>query len=230
MVTCVGRMDFDHCIENLRENKIYMYGCKNISLSHLSLLLVHSDHWNQGSLVCRTVLALPGVPGCLSYPAPLVVLELFGWTPPTGPGSGSRRSYSGTDGLQEMEGLKWFRSRLCFWCSPVFFNNKNMCCLCECVNSSDYSLWMSCSHTCRAMARTAAWDWISPLGTNNKHTHSSWDVTTHNHTVDWFHFSVRATTGTFTSRPEVDKLVGVCFAGVLMSVLHLYSTLWRPFI
>lgn len=29
-----------------------------------------------------------------------------------------------------------------------------------------YSLWMSCSHTCRAMARTAAWDCTSPWSTN----------------------------------------------------------------
>lgn len=32
----------------------------------------------------------------------------------------------------------------------------------RCVRIIHYLLWISCSHTCRAMARTAAWDCTSP--------------------------------------------------------------------
>lgn len=67
--------------------------------SHLSLLVVRSGRWNQGSLACRMGLALLEVLGGLSYPALRVARVLFGPTPPTGRGSGSVWSYSETGGL-----------------------------------------------------------------------------------------------------------------------------------
>lgn len=67
-----------------------------------------------------------------------------------------------------------------------------------------YSLWMSCSHTCLAMARTVAWDCTSPLGTNTEPLQS--------HTILTDRFSVLAITGT-PKRP--DQCSGWLIGGVL---------------
>lgn len=73
---------------------------------------------------------------------------------------------------------RWWRlndlktPRFNFWHSCMFCYLKkiirsNEACSCYSVKNRDYSLWMSCSHTWRAIARTVAWDCTSPW--KNKH-------------------------------------------------------------
>lgn len=67
-------------------------------LADLSLPVVHSGRWYQGSLVCQEGLALPEVLEGLFDLALLVAQVLFGLTLQTGQGSGSGWSYSETSG------------------------------------------------------------------------------------------------------------------------------------